>query len=121
MEDLRQYLIYITSIGMKIGVFNQLLFGAFEQTMVHQIKPDQSSEQANIRKRQSIPTQVSTSSQVLFQHIQCVEQLVHRNLVRLLGLCKPTPATTPPHSQTLSQKLKRKKPESYGITYRRHC
>lgn len=77
---------------MQIRVLKQLLFGALEQAIVNKIKPNQSSEQTDVRQGQFVSTQVTRTPQVNIQHVQCIKQLIHCLVIRVLALGKSTPA-----------------------------
>lgn len=85
-------LVNVAQIGMQIRVLEQLLFGALEQAIVNKIKPNQSSEQTDVRQGQFVSTQETRTPQVNIQHVQCIKQLIHCLVIRLLALGKSTPA-----------------------------
>lgn len=112
------YLINLTHVPMKIGIFKQLLLCAFEQDIVDKIKPNQSSKQANIGKSQCISTQVPWATQVIIYHVQLTKQIIHRSIICLLTLSKSTSMIPIKKLQKISSFIKQRIKKI--ITYKLH-
>ena len=86
------HLIDVARVGVEAGVLGQLPPGAPEQRVVDEVEADERREEADVGQREPVAAQVAGAGEVSLQRVERAEQLVRRGIVRLLALCKPTPA-----------------------------